>query len=202
MIAIVDYNIGNLASVHNACKLIGYEAHIVKNPSELINYDKIILPGVGAFEDAMNSLKTTGMYDAVNLFAKTNKPILGICLGMQLLFDNSEEFGNNKGLGLISGKVIAFDKSKMNMSEQKIPHVGWNKALNNSSKLFEGLKDPYLYFVHSFHVVCDDKYVLASTNYGYDFVSVVKKDNIYGIQAHPEKSHDDGIKLLKNFLEL
>lgn len=202
MLAIVDYNIGNLASVINACKLIGIEAIVEKDPTKLCTYDKIILPGVGAFGDAMEHLKDTGMYDAVKDFAKSKKPILGICLGMQLLFHSSEEFGDTKGLGLIPGKIVAFDKSKMDMDEHKIPHVGWNKAFNKENKLFKGVKNPYLYFVHSFHVVCEDKYTIATTHYGYDFTSAVQNENIYGFQPHPEKSHDNGIQILKNFMEL
>jgi len=202
LIAIIDYNIGNLASVYNACKLIGHEAVIVKDPSQLCNYDKIILPGVGAFGDAMDNLISTGMFDAIKQYAKTNKPILGICLGMQLLFDSSSEFGFTEGLGLIPGKVIAFDKSKMDMDEHKIPHVGWNKVFTKESILFEGLDSPYLYFVHSFHVLTDEKYAIGKTHYGYDFVSAVQNDNIYGFQPHPEKSHDNGIQILKNFVNI
>jgi glutamine amidotransferase len=202
LVAIVDYNMGNLASVYNACKLIGIDAAIVSNPEKLKNYDRIILPGVGAFGDAMKHLETTGMKSAILDFAKTNKPIIGICLGMQLLFESSEEFGKHKGLGLIPGKIIPFDKSLMDMNEHKVPHVGWNKIFNKQSKLFEGLENPYLYFVHSYHVVTDDKYTIGTTHYGYDFVSAVQKDNIYGFQPHPEKSHDNGIKILKNFINL
>jgi len=202
LIAIVDYNMGNLASVLNALKLIDAQAVIESNPDNLKNYDKVILPGVGAYKDAMEHLKDTGMYDAVKEFASSKKPMLGICLGMQLLFESSEEFGETKGLGLIPGHVVAFDKSKMDMDEHKIPHVGWNKAFNKNSKLFEGLENPYLYFVHSYHAVCDDKYTIATTHYGYDFVSAVQKDNIYGFQPHPEKSHDNGIAILKNFVKL
>ena len=187
MLGIIDYNMGNLASVYNACKLIGIDAKIENDPSKLNNYDKIILPGVGAYKDAMEHLKNTKMDEAVKNFASTNKPILGICLGMQLLFDSSDEFGYTKGLGLINGKVIAFDKSKMDMNEHKIPHVGWNKIFNQPSKLFDKLENPYLYFVHSFHIQCEDKYVLGKTHYGYDFVSAVKRNNIYGFQPHPEK---------------
>ncbi len=202
MVAIVDYNMGNLASVYNACKLLDTKAQIVSNPNDLKKYDRVILPGVGAFGDAMKHLKSTGMLEAVKEFATSGKPIIGICLGMQLLFDSSEEFGNTKGLGLIPGKVVAFDKNKMNMDEHKVPHVGWNKLFNKENKLFDGLEDPYLYFVHSFHAVTDDKYILGITHYGYDFVSAVQKDNIYGFQPHPEKSHDNGIKILKNFMEI
>jgi len=202
LIAIVDYNMGNLASVLNALKLIDAHAVVEKNPQNLKNYDKVILPGVGAYKDAMEHLNDTGMLDAVKQYASSGKPMLGICLGMQLLFESSQEFGDTKGLGLIPGHVVAFDKSKMDMSEHKIPHVGWNKAFNKDNKLFEGLENPYLYFVHSYHAVCDEQYVIAKTHYGYDFVSAVQKDNIYGFQPHPEKSHDNGIAILKNFVNL
>lgn len=202
MIAIIDYNMGNLASVYNACKLIGIEADIVSEPSKVKDYNKVILPGVGAYKDAMEHLEKQGMKQAIIDFANSGKPIIGICLGMQLLFDSSEEFGDTKGLGLISGKVVGFDKSRMDMSEHKVPHVGWNKLFTKPSKLFKDLENPYLYFVHSFHVVTDDKYVIGTTHYGYEFVSAVQKDNIYGFQPHPEKSHDNGIKILKNFVEL
>ena len=202
MLAIIDYNMGNLASVLNACKLIGVDAVIENDPSKLNNYDRIILPGVGAFKDAMQHLKDTKMDIAIKEFAKTNKPVLGICLGMQLLFDSSEEFGFTEGLGLIQGKILAFDKSKMNMQEHKIPHVGWNKIFTKKSKLFDKLDNPYLYFVHSFHAVTKDEYTIGNTHYGYDFVSAVQKENIYGFQPHPEKSHDNGIQILKNFMKI
>lgn len=202
MVAIVDYNMGNLASVYNACKLLDTHAEVVSNPVRLKEFDRVILPGVGAFGDAMEHLYQTGMIDGVKEFANSGKPIIGICLGMQLLFETSQEFGDHKGLGLIPGDVIPFDKSKMDMEDHKVPHVGWNKIFNSDTKLFEGLKDPYLYFVHSFHAVTDDKYTIGTTHYGYDFVSAVQKDNVYGFQPHPEKSHDNGIQILKNFMEL
>ncbi len=202
MTAIIDYNVGNLASVFNACLKLNKKADIVKDPQLIKNYDRIILPGVGAFGDAMEHLKQSGMKDAVSDFAKSGKPLIGICLGMQLLFDSSEEFGINEGLGLISGKVVAFDKSKMNMEDHKVPHMGWNKIFNSNNKLFDGLKDPYLYFVHSFHAVTEEKYTIGKTLYGYEFVSAVNRDNIYGFQPHPEKSHDNGLRILDNFLKL
>ena len=202
MVAIIDYNMGNLASVYNACKLIGVKADIVSDPSKVKEYDRIILPGVGAFADAMEHLETTGMKKAVVEFAASGKPMIGICLGMQLLLESSEEFGLSKGLGLIPGKVVAFDKSKMDMDDHKVPHIGWNKLFHKDSKLFKGLENPYLYFVHSFHVVTDDKYSIGTTHYGYDFTSAVQKDNIYGFQPHPEKSHDNGIQILKNFMAI
>ena len=202
MTAIMDYNVGNLASVYNACLKLNKKADIVKDPQLIKNYDRIILPGVGAFGDAMEHLKQSGMKDAVMEFAKSGKPLIGICLGMQLLFDSSEEFGINEGLGLIGGKVVAFDKSKMNMEDHKVPHMGWNKIFNSDNKLFDGLKDPYLYFVHSFHAVTEEKYTIGKTLYGYEFVSAVNRDNIYGFQPHPEKSHDNGLRILDNFLKL
>ena len=202
MVAIIDYNMGNLASVYNACKLIGVEAKIVNDPEEVQKYDRVILPGVGAFADAMEHLEITGMKKAVLEFSNSGKPIIGICLGMQLLFESSEEFGLTKGLGLIPGKVVAFDKSKMDMDDHKVPHIGWNKLFHKKSKLFDNLDNPYLYFVHSYHVVTDDKYTIGTTHYGYDFVSAVQKDNVYGFQPHPEKSHDNGIQILKNFMNI
>lgn len=202
MVAIIDYNMGNLASVFNACKLLDTEATIVSDPDKLKDFGRVILPGVGAFGDAMEHLKQTGMEDAVKEYAKSGKPMIGICLGMQLLFESSKEFGENKGLELIPGHIVPFDKTRMDMDDHKVPHVGWNKLFNIDDKLFEGLKDPYLYFVHSYHAVTEEKYTIGTTHYGYDFVSAVKKDNIYGFQPHPEKSHENGIQILKNFIGL
>jgi len=127
--------------------------------------------------------------------------MLGICLGMQLLFQSSEEFGFTKGLGLIDGKVIKFDKSKIN-EDLKIPHIGWNKIINKENPLFAGLRNPYLYFVHSYHIITNEKNIIGTTNYGYDFVSAVNKDNIFGFQPHPEKSHNNGLKILENFINM
>ena len=201
MVGIIDYNMGNLASVYNACSKFTKDLKIVKNADDLKNLDKIILPGVGAYKDAMQHLEDSGLKDAILDFANSKKPLLGICLGMQLLFESSEEFGYTKGLGLIEGKVVKFDKSKMS-SDLKIPHMGWNKIVNKDNPLFKNLQNPYLYFVHSYHVVTDDKYTIATTNYGYDFVSAVNKDNIFGFQPHPEKSHNNGLKILENFINL
>jgi len=199
-IGIVDYNMGNLASVKNAFKKIKADAEIVQDVEKIKSYDKLILPGVGAFGDAIEHLKNTGMDEAIIEFAKSGKYLLGVCLGMQLLFESSEEFGNHKGLGLIKGEVVHFDKSKI--GEHKIPHMGWNKMFTKKSPLFEGLDNPYLYFVHSYHVVCDENFAIGKTVYGYEFVSAVNKDNIFGFQPHPEKSHNEGLKILKNFVEL
>ena len=203
MIGIVDYNMGNLASVINAFESVGADIAVESDPEKLQNYDKLILPGVGAFGDAMEHLKSNGMDRAVKEYAKSGKPLLGICLGMQLLFESSEEFGSNEGLGLIEGKVVAFDELKFD-HKLKVPHMGWNELFKqNKNKLFDGLdKEFYLYFVHSFHAVCDDMYAIGKTYYGYEFVSAVNKDNIYGIQPHPEKSHENGLKIIENFVAL
>ncbi len=209
MIGIVDYNMGNLASVINAFKKVGADATLESDPARLAQYDKLILPGVGAFGDAMEHLQENGMDEAVKAFAESGKPLLGICLGMQLLFESSEEFGNHEGLGLIPGKVVAFDESKFD-HPLKVPHMGWNElfvqhsTLNaQRSTLFEGLPSEfYLYFVHSYHAVCDDQYTIGKTYYGYEFVSAVQNKNVYGIQPHPEKSHENGLKIIENFIRL
>jgi glutamine amidotransferase len=194
---------GNLASVINAFAKVGADARLESDPTKLSQYDKLILPGVGAYGDAMEHLASNGMDEAVIAYAASGKPLLGICLGMQLLFDSSQEFGSTKGLGLIPGKVVAFDEQKFD-HKLKVPHMGWNEMFKqNDTKLFDGLeKEFYLYFVHSFHAVCDDKYAIGKTYYGYEFVSAVNKDNIYGIQPHPEKSHENGLKIIENFVKL
>ncbi len=203
MVGIVDYNVGNLQSVINAFDRIGVKAGCEKDPHKLKEYDRLILPGVGAFGDAMKSLETTQMKSAVLEYAKSGHFILGICLGMQLLFEKSYEFGEHKGLGLIKGDVEAFDKSRFK-DLLKVPHMGWNGLhVKKNRPIFKGLKnDFYLYFVHSFHVVCDEKYTIGSTNYGYDFTSAVEFENILGFQPHPEKSHENGLTILKNFANL
>ena len=203
MLAVVDYNMGNLRSVQNAFLKIGKEVTIVSDPNEIQKYDKLILPGVGAFGDAMEHLKQNGMDEAIKIFAKSGKPLLGICLGMQLLLESSDEFGAQGGLGLIPGMVRKFDTSKFKTT-LKVPHMGWNEIfVKKQSLLFNGLEDEfYLYFVHSYHAICDEKYTIGETAYGYPFASAINKENIYGFQPHPEKSHDNGLKILKNFTEL
>jgi glutamine amidotransferase len=201
MIALIDYNMGNLSSVLNAFDKIDEKIELVSNPDKIKNYDKVILPGVGAFGDAMEHLEQRGLDSAIKDFAKSGKYMLGICLGMQLLFDSSEEFKDTKGLGLIDGKVTYFDKTKLD--GHKVPHMGWNKVFFKENKIFTGFEDSeYLYFVHSLHVNSDEKNIIGKTSYGYEFASVVNKDNIYGIQPHPEKSHEKGLKILKNFANL
>jgi len=203
MIAIVDYNMGNLASVQNAFVKLGKEAVVESDPTKFKNYDKLVLPGVGAFGDAMEHLRERDMIDAIKEFAKSGKPMFGICLGMQLLFESSEEFGSHEGLGLIKGKVIHFDSERFDQP-LKIPHMGWNRMFTKKHPLFNGLdENHYLYFVHTYHVVCDDKNdIIGQTNYGYEFTSAIAHNNIMGIQPHPEKSHKNGLKILENFITL
>jgi glutamine amidotransferase len=209
MIAIVDYNMGNLGSVMNAFAKVGARAELVSDPDTLARYDRVTLPGVGAFPDAMEHLTRNGMDEAIRTFAATGKPLMGTCLGMQLLFESSEEFGEHAGLGLIPGKVVAFDESQFD-HPLKVPHMGWNEMFTRSatpdaqrSPLFDGLPEAfYLYFVHSFHAVTEERYTIGTTHYGYPFASAVQNGNIYGFQPHPEKSHDNGLKIIENFVKL
>ncbi len=203
MIAIVDYNMGNLASVKNAFAKLGKDTVVESDPQKFHTYDKLILPGVGAFGDAMEHLRERNMIEAIKEFAASQKPVLGICLGMQLLFESSEEFGKHEGLGLIKGDVKAFDTQKFD-EKLKVPHMGWNRMFTKKHPLFEGLdENHYLYFVHTFHVKCDDERdIIGETEYGYPFTSAVAHGNIMGIQPHPEKSHKNGLKILENFIGL
>jgi len=203
MIAIVDYNMGNLASVQNAFAKLGKDTVVESDPTKFKDYDKLILPGVGAFGDAMEHLRERNMIDAIREFAASSKPMIGICLGMQLLFESSEEFGEHEGLGLIKGHVKAFDSSKFS-EPLKVPHMGWNRMFTSQHPLFDGLdENHYLYFVHTYHVICsDEKDIIGTTDYGYKFTSAVAHKNITGIQPHPEKSHENGLKILENFIKL
>ena len=203
MIAIVDYNMGNLASVKNAFAKLGKDTVVENDPDKFKDYDKLILPGVGAFADAMEHLKERNMTEAIREYAKSGKCMLGICLGMQLLFESSEEFGYTEGLGLIKGNVTAFDTAKFSES-LKVPHMGWNKMFTKEHELFKNLdKEHYLYFVHSFHANCvNEADSIGRTIYGYEFTSAVAHENILGIQPHPEKSHKNGLAILDNFIGL
>jgi glutamine amidotransferase len=203
MIAIVDYNMGNLASVKNAFAKLGKDTVVESDPDKFKNYDKLILPGVGAFADAMDHLKERNMIESLREYAKSGNYMLGICLGMQLLFESSEEFGRSEGLGLIKGNVTAFDQDKFSKS-LKVPHMGWNKMFTKEHKLFKNLdKEHYLYFVHSFHVNCaNEADSIGRTEYGYEFTSAVACENVFGIQPHPEKSHKNGLSILDNFINL
>ena len=202
VIAIIDYGMGNVQSVLNAFSFIGgCKPIITEDCNEIQQADALILPGVGAFEDAMKELKNRKLIEILNNEVQIKKkPILGICLGMQLLFQESEENGHHEGLGWLDGKV-----KKFNLPPGfRVPHIGWNNlkfTINN--QLFEEIKyDKNFYFVHSYHTITNDNNVIALSNYGDDFVAGVQKDNIYGTQFHPEKSHLTGLKLIDNFCNL
>jgi imidazole glycerol-phosphate synthase subunit HisH len=201
MIVIVDYGMGNLHSVLKACRRIGAEATISSKKEDIETAEKIILPGVGHFKKGMDNLNQLGLIDVLNKKVLVEgTPVLGICLGMQLLTKRSEE-GESPGLGWIDAEAI---KLKSN-GFLKVPHMGWNdlESKKESDLLPTEARESSFYFVHSFCVRCnDEKDILTTTNYGEDFVSAIQKDNIYGVQFHPEKSHGSGLQLLKNFVNM
>ena len=202
MIAIVDYGVGNLFSIQSSLSAIGAEAVVTADPAILRQADKIILPGVGAFGDAARKLRSTGLANLVVELAKSGKPLLGICLGMQLLFDKSYEFGEFEGLGLIPGVVRPI--SDVIPGDYKIPHIGWNPLrFRKASPLFAHIREgDCVYFVHSFYAAqCEDS-VLATAEYGSELTAAVAKGNVYGCQFHPEKSGNVGLAILKAFTEL
>lgn len=200
-IGIVDYGMGNVFSVSSALESLGADAIICQTPESLKKVDKIILPGVGGFKDCMNAIRGNGFEEALNQeVLELKKPIYGICLGMQIMARESNEFGKYKGLGWISGEVIKIQPADKTM---KIPHVGWNDIqYKEESFLFSNLpKSPDFYFVHSYYLNCDNKNdVIATCYYGQLITASIKKDNIFATQFHPEKSQDYGLKLLENFL--
>ncbi|MDD5005931.1 MAG: imidazole glycerol phosphate synthase subunit HisH [Candidatus Omnitrophica bacterium] len=198
MIGIIDYGMGNLHSVFNAFLSLGKKAKIISKPSQLEGVTHCVLPGVGAFGDAMSILNKSGMSDAIRDYVKTNKPFMGICLGLQLLFESSTESPKIKGLSLIKGNVVRF-KGKV-----KIPHIGWNQLkIKKNSPLFKGIEDgSFVYFCHSYYVEPKEKVTIGETDYIKNYASVINKDNIFGIQFHPEKSQAIGLKILENFTKL
>jgi imidazole glycerol-phosphate synthase subunit HisH len=199
-VSLVDYGLGNLGSVANMLKRIGVESRRVSTPAEVLHSDRVLLPGIGAFDTGMSRLADAGLDDALRDFAATGKPIFGICLGMQLLLDSSEE-GTATGLGLIPGKSVRFDTN----AGVRIPHMGWNAVTaTHSEPLVVGAETgSRFYFVHSYHVVPDDPaFVLATTDYAGNFASMISRENILGAQFHPEKSHAFGMTILRNFAAL
>jgi imidazole glycerol-phosphate synthase subunit HisH len=198
MIAIIDYGMGNLHSVTKAVERLGYEALVTSKEEEILGAAGAILPGVGAFGDAMHFLRETGLKDTVIRYAATGKPLFGICLGMQLLFSSSEEHGEHEGLGLLPGRVARLE------GDFKIPHMGWNRlSFRQPSPLFKGLEEGHAYFVHSFHAKPERAGdLLADTDYYGPVTAIVGRDNVYGAQFHPEKSGTLGMQLLDNFLKL
>ncbi len=200
-ITIVDYGMGNLKSVSKAVEKVGAKVTVSSAPESLINADKVILPGVGAFRDCMSNLEKFCLLDAIREFIKTGKYFLGICLGMHVLFEKSHEFGEHGGLCIIKGSVSKFE----NIGNLPIPHMGWNVIKKRKpSPLLDNVNDgDFFYFAHSFYVSPENKEdILTTTDYGIDFTSSVNRDNIYGVQFHPEKSQTNGLKVLKNFAEL
>ncbi len=201
MIAIVDYQMGNLRSVQKGFERVGHQATIVSDPHLLADAEKIVLPGVGAFEDAIAELDRRHLIDPLLAAISDGRPFLGICLGLQLLFDVSYEHGEHKGLGAIAGEVVPFKLER----PYKVPHMGWNTlAFRREAPIFNGLNDGvYCYFVHSYYVVPRDESVIAATTeYGQSFCSAIARDNLFATQFHPEKSQAYGLRILQNFAEL
>lgn len=201
MIVIVDYGMGNLRSVEKGFQKVGVDARVTGTPRDIEDASGIVLPGVGAFRDCMRNLTASSLIDSIIRSIEKGKPYLGICLGLQILFSESEEFGLTKGLGLLKGKVIRF---KFDNHDLKIPHMGWNSIrIKKRPPVLKDIEDgSFFYFVHSYYVVPEDGTVISTTtDYGLEFTSMVWKDNIFATQFHPEKSQSLGLKILKSFGE-
>jgi glutamine amidotransferase len=204
-VVIIDYELGNLFSVNQALEKIGLSTSISKNPAEIEEADALILPGVGAFGDAMNNLNKLKLVDPIRNFIDSGKPFLGICLGLQLLFTQSEEFGTQNGLDIIKGVVRKFN-SKDDAIQLKVPQISWNKVLftnqilKDNSPLFNIKNEEYFYFVHSFYVIPEEDVTLTETEYGgIIYTSSIIKNNIFACQFHPEKSGKEGLKIYQNW---
>ncbi len=200
MVGIIDYGVGNLFSLCSSFKAIGQEAFVSGDPAELAKADRLILPGVGAFEDAAKKLRASGLDAFVRAQAAAGKPLMGICLGMQLLFEKSYEYGEHQGLGLLKGSVVPM-AGKL-PSDLKIPHMGWNALQAKQGSLLEALDGQYVYFVHSYYAEgCGDS-LSAVTDYGIPITAAVEQGNVYGCQFHPEKSGNVGLSILRAFCEV
>lgn len=201
MIAIIDYDAGNIKSVEKAIQKLGYESLITRDKDVILNAEKVILPGVGSFGDAMEKIRAYGLEDVIKAVVNKGTPFLGICLGLQLIYESSEESEGVKGLSLLKGKIKKIPEGEY----KKIPHMGWNSLkINPNGKLFKGIPDDsYVYFVHSYYLQADEgNTVMATTEYNTTIHASVEKDNIFACQFHPEKSSDVGLTIMKNFLEL
>ena len=202
MIAIIDYGAGNIQSVYKALKFIGADCKVTSDKDEILNADGAILPGVGSFGDAMDTMTKRGIKDTIIEYTKSGKPFLGICLGLQLLFPESEETPGVKGLDIFKGTITKIPNQNRTL---KIPHMGWNNiSIKQKNGIFKGIEgEPYVYFVHSFYLKSQDKdIVAATTQYGVEIDAAVQKGNIIATQFHPEKSGEVGLKMLKNFVEM
>ena len=202
MIAVIDYGVGNLFSLVSSLKAIGADAVVTGDKEAVMKADKIILPGVGAFEDAAKKLKESGLWEVVIERAEKGVPLMGICLGMQMLFEKSFEYGEHEGLGLIKGEIVSMEGKLPN--ELKIPHIGWNALhfTENKTDLFKYINEnDCVYFVHSYYGENCDESVIATAEYGRELTAAVQKGNIYGCQFHPEKSGEVGLNILKAFCE-
>ena len=201
MIAIIDYDAGNIKSVEKALKTIGEQVVVTRDVDTILNADKVILPGIGAFGDAMGKLHDYGLVEVIHKVVEKKTPFLGICLGLQLLFESSEETPGVEGLGILKGKIVKIPEN----GELKIPHMGWNSLhFQNHGRLFANLpQDSYVYFVHSYYLQAEDKSIVkATTEYSTCIHASVEKDNVFACQFHPEKSSDVGLTILKNFCAL
>ena len=201
MIAIIDYDAGNIRSVEKAMAKLGQEVWITRDRERIMNADKVILPGVGSFGDAMAHLREYNLVEVIKDVVAEKKPFLGICLGLQLLYESSEETPGVEGLGILKGKILKIPEQK----DLKIPHMGWNSLyLQNDGRLFRGIEqNPYVYFVHSYYLKAEEEEtVKATTEYSVKIHASVEKDNVFACQFHPEKSGDLGLQILKNFAEL
>ena len=200
MVGIIDYGVGNLFSLQSSFQAIGEEAFVSGNAEALAKADRLVLPGVGAFEDAAKKLRASGLDDFVRAQAAEGKPLLGICLGMQMLFEKSYEYGEHEGLGLLKGQVIPMEGNIP--ADLKIPHMGWNALEWKRGPLLQELDGQYVYFVHSFYASgCEDS-LAAVTEYGIPITAAVEKGNIFGCQFHPEKSGNVGLSILRRFCQL
>jgi glutamine amidotransferase len=209
MIAIIDYGMGNLRSVEKGFQKVGVDVTVTNKPDVIKKAAAVVLPGVGAFKDCMRELTNLELVDAVADSIKKGNPYLGICLGLQVLFSESEEFGKCRGLDVLRGKVVKFDFELPTLNSQlstlKVPHMGWNEIkIQKNNPLFKGISEKsYFYFVHSYYVVPEDTSIIATTtDYGIEFTSSIWKDNIFAVQFHPEKSQAAGLQVLKNFGEI
>lgn len=205
MIAIIDYGMGNLRSVQKGFEKVGCDAVVTADPKVVLEAEKIVLPGVGAFRDCMRNLEQGGFIEPILRVIAEGRPFLGICLGLQLLFSEGEEFGVHRGLDVIPGKVVRFPEGMMEGGEKlPVPHMGWNQlSFRQRPAAFEGIEEgTNVYFVHSYYVLPDDPSVIATTTrYGIEFCSSIRKDNIVATQFHPEKSQETGLRILRNFAE-